>query len=40
MGNPQRHPGEGRDPSVNAIALIAAARTHVIRSVVDAFRNN
>jgi hypothetical protein len=40
LGVSMSRPGEGRDPSVSAIALIAAARTDVFCSVFDAFCNN
>src|SRR5216683_1201668 len=36
----RRVTGEGRDPSVSAIALIAAARIHVFGTVADAFFND
>ena len=35
-----RRPGELGDPSVSAIALIAAARIHVFGTVADAFFND
>jgi hypothetical protein len=40
LGVSMSRPGEGRDPSVSAIALLAAARTDVFCSVFDAFCNN